>query len=128
MVKPEILVGDFDGNFYIYEYSGMGNTYNQTWLNRTPYLGGSNFIVSGNFLGNGKKQFVVMAHADLNADLVTVIMLLLFGLPNAGKRLATIATKKFGRNCFSTIVPSLSLKALFKAATSTAMELMNFAS
>ena len=69
--KPEILVGDFDGNFYIYEYSGVGNTYIQTWLNRTPYLGGSNFIVSGNFLGNGKRQFVVMAHADLNADLIT---------------------------------------------------------
>ncbi len=69
--KPEILVGDFDGNFYIYEYSGIGNTYAQTWLNRTPYLGGSNFIVSGNFLGNGKKQFVVMAHADLNFDFQT---------------------------------------------------------
>ncbi|MCS7013134.1 MAG: S8 family serine peptidase [Chloroherpetonaceae bacterium] len=69
--KPEILVGDFDGNFYIYEYSGVGNIYTQTWLNRTPYLGGSNFIVSGNFLGNGQRQFVVMAHADLNFDTQT---------------------------------------------------------
>ncbi|ACF14181.1 peptidase S8 and S53 subtilisin kexin sedolisin [Chloroherpeton thalassium ATCC 35110] len=65
---PEILVGDYDANFYIYEYSGSGNIYNQTWLERTRFIGGSNSLAEGDFLGNGKKQFVVAAHSDNNQN------------------------------------------------------------
>jgi len=65
--NPELLFGDFDGNFIIYEYAGVGDAYNQTWLNRTPYIGG-NFVLSGNFCNNGKRQFLTAAHADLNSN------------------------------------------------------------
>jgi len=66
--KPEILMGDYDGNFFIYEYSGSGNAYENAWLYRTPYIGGSNWLVSGNFLGNGKKQFIIGYHSDENSN------------------------------------------------------------
>ncbi|MBC8044550.1 MAG: S8 family serine peptidase [Rhizobacter sp.] len=66
--KPEILVGDYDANFYIYEYSGGGNTYTQTWLERTKFISGSNSVVSGKFLGNGKTQFIIGAHASLSLN------------------------------------------------------------
>jgi len=65
---PEILVGDYDANFYIYEYSGSGHTYNQTWLERTRFIGGSNSLVAGDFLGNGKKQFILAAHSNENQN------------------------------------------------------------
>lgn len=66
--KPEILVGDYDANFYLYEYSGSGEIYNQTWLLQTPFVGGSNSVVSGNFLGNGKKQFIIGSHTNLSQN------------------------------------------------------------
>ncbi len=66
--RPEILVGDYDANFIMYEYSGSANTYNQTWLYLTDYIGGSNWLVSGNFLDNGKTQFLIGYHSNENQN------------------------------------------------------------
>jgi subtilisin family serine protease len=63
--KPEIGMGDSDGNFYFYEYAG-GNTYNQTFLQQSQYIDATAMIASGNFLGNGKKQFVIGRHSSLD--------------------------------------------------------------
>lgn len=66
--KPEILFGDYDASFFIYEYSGSGNAYTNTWLQRTDYIGGSNSIVKGKFLNNGKHQFVIGFHSNTNQN------------------------------------------------------------
>ncbi len=66
--RPEILMGDYDANFFMYEYSGAGNAYQQTWLRRTAYIGGSNSMISGKFLANGKTQFIIGYHSDNNLN------------------------------------------------------------
>ncbi|NTW50797.1 MAG: hypothetical protein HGB19_13915, partial [Chlorobiales bacterium] len=68
--KPEVIFGDYDANFFIYEYAGSGNAYTNTWLQRTDYIGGSNSIVEGKFLNNGKRQFILGFHSSQDQNKV----------------------------------------------------------
>lgn len=64
--KREIVVGDYDANFFSYEYSGSGNTYNLKWHYQagTGFIGGSQGITSGNYLNNGKRQLIIGYHSE----------------------------------------------------------------
>ncbi|MFN3560969.1 MAG: S8 family serine peptidase [Chloroherpetonaceae bacterium] len=64
--KREIIVGDYDANFFGYEYSGSGNTYNLNWQYQAGagFIGGSQGITSGNYLNNGKRQLIIGYHSE----------------------------------------------------------------
>ncbi len=58
--KPEILMGDYDGDVYIYEREG--STYTPTWRDSLPLVEVSGFLGSGDFDGDGTPEFVVGGH------------------------------------------------------------------
>jgi len=64
--KREIVVGDYDANFFAYEYSGSGNAYALNWRYQAGagFIGGSQGITSGNYLGNGKRQLIIGYHSE----------------------------------------------------------------
>lgn len=64
--RNEIVVGDYDANFFAYEYSGSGNAYNLNWQYQAGagFIGGSQGITSGNYLNNGKRQLIIGYHSE----------------------------------------------------------------
>jgi len=65
--KKEILVGDADADFYIYEYNG-GNSYVHTWSDENDGVSGSDFIAHGDYDGDGKPEFIVGYHTSLGLN------------------------------------------------------------
>ena len=67
--KMEILLGDYDGDIYIYEAIG-DNQFVATWQDRLPLMNAIDFIASGDFNGDGIKQFAAGCHSspDLDAE------------------------------------------------------------
>jgi subtilisin family serine protease len=62
----EIVVGDYDANFFSYEYTGSGNAYTLNWRYQAGagFIGGSQGITNGNYLNNGKRQLIIGYHSE----------------------------------------------------------------
>ncbi len=65
--KKEILVGDADADFYVYEFNG-GNSYVHTWSDENDGVSGSDFITHGDYDGDGKPEFIVGYHTSLGLN------------------------------------------------------------
>jgi subtilisin family serine protease len=61
--KMEILLGDSDGDIYIYEYDGSGS-YKYIWSYKLEQIDAIDFISSGDFDGDGKKEFIAGCHSE----------------------------------------------------------------
>ncbi len=61
--RMELLLGDSDGDLYIYENSG-DNQFSATWLDSLPLLDSIDFITTGDFDGDGKIEFAAGCHSD----------------------------------------------------------------
>ncbi|MDX2129783.1 MAG: S8 family serine peptidase [Chloroherpetonaceae bacterium] len=57
--KPELLMSDADGNFFIYEYSGIGEAFDTTFLYRSGRFSTATLISTGDVDGDGKKEFLI---------------------------------------------------------------------
>lgn len=68
--KPEVIYGDFDGDFIIYEHTS-GNTYQDIKQDYTNLTKAGTYLTRGDFDGDGNMEFFVAAHtSDLkNPDL-----------------------------------------------------------
>lgn len=64
--KNEIIFGDFDGDFLVYEWDGI--SYRQTWLDTTQLTKSGSYLCSGDFDGDGRKEFFVATHTSLNRN------------------------------------------------------------
>ena len=65
--KTEILTGDFDGDFQIYENIG-DNSFILNFLNETDLQKSSDFLCAGDMNQNGKPEFLVATHTSLLRD------------------------------------------------------------
>lgn len=67
--KMEILMGDYDGDIYIYEANG-DNRFVPTWHDKFPLMDAIDFISCGDYDGDGTKEFVAGCHSspDLDAE------------------------------------------------------------
>lgn len=67
--NPDILYGDFDGDFLIYEHQGGAN-YANTWIDSTDLQKSGTYIETGDFDNNGRPEIFVAAHTSFlrNAD------------------------------------------------------------
>ncbi len=67
--RMEILLGDYDGDIYIYEASG-DNRFRFTWQERLPMMDAIDFLSSGDYDGDGILEFAVGCHSspDLDAE------------------------------------------------------------
>lgn len=67
--RREILLGDYDGDIYIYE-NFANDRYRMTWSDRLPLLDTVDFIRAGDFTGDGRLDFAVACHSDpaLNSE------------------------------------------------------------
>lgn len=63
----EILLGDSDGDLYIYENDG-DNHYRFTWQDRLPLLDSIGFSAAGDFDGDGVDEFIAGCHSDPNLN------------------------------------------------------------
>lgn len=61
--RQEILLGDYDGDVYIYE-AQADNRFQWTWADSLPLLDVIDFLTAGDFDGDGRKEFAVAAHSD----------------------------------------------------------------
>jgi len=65
--RQEILMGDYDGDVYIYE--GVGpNRFRFTWSDRLPLLDTIDFLSQGDYDGDGLVEFAVGCHSDPRLD------------------------------------------------------------
>lgn len=64
----EILIGDYDGDVYIYEVTG-DNSFQSTWWQRQPLMDCINFITAGDYDGDGAAEFAVGCHSSPDLDL-----------------------------------------------------------
>ncbi|MCB2206371.1 S8 family serine peptidase [bacterium] len=55
--KPEILVGDADGDFFIAEYNG--SSWETIWYSENDYTLGSEFVEAGDFNNDGRDEIAV---------------------------------------------------------------------
>lgn len=62
----EIVFGDFDGDFLVYEFNGTG--YTRTYLDTTALTKSGSFLTAGDFDGDGVKEFFVAVHTSLNRN------------------------------------------------------------
>lgn len=60
--RSEILLGDSDGDLFIYEMDG--NRFTLTWQERLPLLDAVDFIAAGDFEGDGDPEFAAGCHSD----------------------------------------------------------------
>jgi subtilisin family serine protease len=63
---PEVLLGDSDGDIYIYESDG--SSFHSTWQDRLPLLDAIDFISAGDFDGDGEAEFAAGSHSDPNLN------------------------------------------------------------
>jgi len=63
----EILIGDSDGDLFIYENSG-DNSFRATWQDSLPLLDSIDFTASGDFDGDGVQEFIAGCHSDPNLN------------------------------------------------------------
>ena len=66
--KFEILMGDYDGDIYIYEAIG-DNRYLPTWHNKLPLMDAIDFIASGDYDADGVAEFAAGCHSSSDLDL-----------------------------------------------------------
>lgn len=64
----EILIGDYDGDIYIYEATG-DNSFQISWQERLPQTDAINYISSGDYDGDGIKEFSAGCHSSSDLDL-----------------------------------------------------------
>jgi hypothetical protein len=65
--RNEILLGDSDGDLYIYENNG-DNSFEQIWQYRMPLLDTIDFISVGDFDGDRVMEFAAGCHTDPNLN------------------------------------------------------------
>ncbi len=67
--RKEILLGDYDGDLYIYE-ALSDNRFVATWNDSLPLIDSIDFIRAGDFDGDGRTDFAAGCHSDpaLNAE------------------------------------------------------------
>ncbi len=63
----EILIGDYDGDVYIYEQAHNGH-FRATWVQHLPLIDAIDFLSSGDYDGDGQPEFVVGCHSDPSLD------------------------------------------------------------
>jgi len=66
--QMEILIGDSDGDIYIYEATG-NDSYQLTWHERLPLIDAINFISCGDYDGDGILEFAAGCHSSSDLDL-----------------------------------------------------------
>lgn len=59
--KTEIIYGDYDGDIIIYEHTN-GNSYQKIFIDSTNSYKAGEYLVQGDFNGNGKPEFFVATH------------------------------------------------------------------
>ncbi len=67
--RSDILLGDYDGDIYMYEIDGQGRSV-PVWSDSLPLFDTADFIASGDFDGDGITDFAAAAHSDpaLNSE------------------------------------------------------------
>ena len=65
--RLEILLGDSDGDLFIYECTG-DNLYTNTWQDSLPLLDSIAFTTAGDFDGDGRREFIAGCHSDANLN------------------------------------------------------------
>lgn len=65
--RKEILLGDYDGDLYIYEAVG-DNRFVATWSDSLPLIDSIDFIRAGDFDGDGRMDFAAGCHSDPALD------------------------------------------------------------
>ncbi|MDZ7346169.1 MAG: S8 family serine peptidase, partial [candidate division KSB1 bacterium] len=65
--RLEILLGDSDGDVYIYENRG-DNTFITEWQDRLPLLDAVDYLAVGDFDGDGISDFAAGCHSDPNLN------------------------------------------------------------
>ncbi len=65
----EIIFGDRDGDFIVYEHEGQG-IYDSTFIDTTELTRGGTYLTAGDFDGDGQQEFFIAVHSsdDRNAD------------------------------------------------------------
>lgn len=63
----EILLGDYDGDIYIYEAIG-DNTFRFEWCDSLPLMDAIDFLSTGDYDGDGLPEFVAGCHSDPGLD------------------------------------------------------------
>jgi subtilisin family serine protease len=66
--QQEILLGDFDGDIYIYENRG-DNRYEFSWSDLLPLVDTIDYLTVGDYDGDGVAEFVVGCHSDPTLNL-----------------------------------------------------------
>ncbi|MBN2090224.1 S8 family serine peptidase [candidate division KSB1 bacterium] len=66
--KLEILLGDYDGDIYIYE-AVADNRFAPIWSAKMPLMDTIDFLASGDYNGDGKVEFAVGCHSSPDLDL-----------------------------------------------------------
>lgn len=64
--RPEVVYGDFDGDFLVYEYedAGFGNTF----IDSTDLTKSGQYLAQGDFDGDGREDIFVAVHSSLNRN------------------------------------------------------------
>lgn len=65
--RMEILIGDSDGDLYIYEYTAP-DTWTNIWQDSLPLLDSIDFITAGDFDGDSQAEFIAGCHSDPNLN------------------------------------------------------------
>ncbi len=65
---PEVLIGDYDGDVYLYECDTADGRFHLRWWERLPLMDTIDFLGSGDYDGDGRHEFVVGCHSDPSLD------------------------------------------------------------
>ncbi|MCZ7555238.1 MAG: S8 family serine peptidase [Bacteroidia bacterium] len=81
--KRDLLFGDADGDFFIAEYDGSGS-FPVIWGSSNDFVNASDFVVAGDFTGDGRDEFAVGFRTDVD-DVVPYWFMGIFHLDNQNK-------------------------------------------